>query len=222
MSKYLVVLMVGLALTAEPASAQRQRQGGGRGGMDRASSMMLLTVKSVQEELKMTEDQVAKVKDAGEKMRASFQGLQGLSEEERGKKMAEMRKESEKAIADILKPEQAKRLHQIALQQAGAAAVARPEVAKELNLSDEQKKKIETIQEESGKETAKLRPQQGATDEERQEARKKMTELRTKANEDVMKVLSEEQQAKWKMLCGEPFKGEITFQRPPRNNQPKQ
>ena len=45
--------------------------------------MMLLGQKSVQEELKLTEEQITKVKDAQTKQRESFQGLQSLSAEER-------------------------------------------------------------------------------------------------------------------------------------------
>src|SRR6516165_7609071 len=87
-----------VALVASPALAQRQRQGGGGrqgGGFGGMSQSLLLTQESVQKELKLTPDQVTKVKDMAEKQRGALQGLQGLSQEERRAKMQEMAKEND-------------------------------------------------------------------------------------------------------------------------------
>src|SRR5262245_28797545 len=63
--KVLVVLGAG-ALLAGPAAAQPP------GGLGRMGGPMLLTNKSVQEELKLDKDQVAKVDEAGMKMRGKM------------------------------------------------------------------------------------------------------------------------------------------------------
>ena len=100
-----------VALTAAPALAQRQRGGFGGGAM-------LLGQKSVQEELKLSEDQKKKVTE----ITAKFQGLGALSQDERRQKVEEITKEVNQFIKDDLKPEQGKRLKQIGLQFSGVAA----------------------------------------------------------------------------------------------------
>src|SRR5260370_28734343 len=141
-----------LALLGSLALAQR---GGGR--FRGPSPMMLLGQESVQKELKLTPDQIEKTKAALDKQGQAFQELQGLQGEERAKKFDEMRKEADKTIAEILKPDQAKRLKQITLQQQGVrGAVANPEIAKELAITEDKKSKIKEIQEETGKQMRRL------------------------------------------------------------------
>lgn len=178
----------------------RQRPGMGMGG----GSLFLLTQKSVQDELKLTEDQVKKVTALEEKQRESLKGLKDLSQEERKTKFEANAKENKKAVDEILKPEQTKRLKQISLQQNGARAYADPEVAEALKLTDDQKEKIKSIQEDSRKE---MRDLFGGGD--REEARKKMETLRKATDEKVQGVLTADQKGKLKELMGEPFKGEI-------------
>lgn len=188
------------AVLASPAWAQRTPGAGGFMG----GQLGLLGAKSVQEELKLTEDQIGKVKELAEKQRESFKELGKLSREERRTKFEDSSKASNKAVAEILKPEQVKRLKQISWQQRGGAAMEDPEVAEALKLTDEQKGKIKTLREDTGKEMRELI--KGGN---REEARKKMGELRKANNEKLQAVLTAEQKAKLKELTGEPFKGEL-------------
>jgi Spy/CpxP family protein refolding chaperone len=200
--KRLVPLALALAVVAFAATAAQAQ--GGRPGFG-GGTLFLLTQKSVQEELKMSEDQVKKVTELEAKQREAFQGLRDLSREERQKKFQEMAKENEKAIGEILKEDQLKRVKQISLQQQGLRALGNPEVAGALKLSDEQKDKVKAIQDEAGKE---MRALFGAGLD-RDEARKKMEEIRKATEEKLTGVLTDEQKTKWKELQGEPFKGEI-------------
>src|SRR5262249_42296862 len=163
--------------------------------------------KSVQDELKLTEDQTKTVAEASRKQMTARQSLRDLEGAEREKKTQELNKEAEKVVADTLKPEQAKRLKQISLQQQGAQAFNNPEIAKELNITDEQKQKIKTIQEDAMKEMRTLFQPGG----DRTEAMKKIQELNKATNDKVMGVLTADQKTKWKEMTGEPFKGEIRF-----------
>ena len=77
--------------------------------------------------------------------RGNFQDVQNLSEEEREKRFAEMRKKGEEAnkaveekLNKVLKPEQLTRFKQLSLQTQGTREHMRPEVAKDLGLSEEQ------------------------------------------------------------------------------------
>lgn len=201
-----------VVMAVSPALAQeQQRQRGGRGfGFGGMGTLFLLGQKSVQEELKLSDEQVTKVKELQEKQRESFQGLRDLSQEERRTKMQEAAKAQTEAVAKLLKPAQLKRVKQISLQQAGVRAINDEEVAKALSVTDEQKEKIREIGRESFEKLREL-----GRDE---EAAKKRQELMKETNEKMMGVLTAEQKTKLKAMQGEPFKGEI--QRPQfRRNQ---
>ncbi len=208
------VLVVGVAAVAAGSARAQGPRGQGFGGGN--SLTFLAGQKSVQEELKMTDDQVAKVKEFSDKQRQDRGGGQpNASPEERARRQEERTKAEAKAMADILKPEQLKRLKQISWQREGARAVARDEVADALKLSPEQKDKVKTIQEDVRKEMAGLRGGGGN----REEARKKMEELQKGADEKLNAVLTDEQKTKLKELTGEPFKGEIQA---PQRRRPQQ
>jgi hypothetical protein len=97
--------LAGVLLAASPAFAQRQP--GGRGG-GMGGPTMYLSAKSVQEELKLTEDDAKKLTDELGKLDRN------LSPEER-------REKTNKILTDGLKPEQLKRLNQIMWQRSGIA-----------------------------------------------------------------------------------------------------
>lgn len=205
--------MLALAImvaAAAPALAQRGR-GGGFGGGRGGNSLSLLTQKSVQDELKMSEEQITKAAEQVEKQRESFAGLRDLSREERQVKMQEREKANQALLAEILKEDQLKRFKQISLQQRGGQALSDPEVAQALGLSTEQKDRIQAIQEASQGELRELF-QAGAGGGDRAELQKKAEALRASVNEKATAVLTAEQQTKWKEMNGAPFKGEIRRQ----------
>jgi Spy/CpxP family protein refolding chaperone len=199
-------VLVGLGL------AQRPGFPGGFGG----STGALLRNEGVQKELKLSEDQIEKVKKATqevqEKFKGDFEKLKGLDKAEAREKFGELFKkigaETDKAVSGILKPEQAKRLRQIQLQQMGSQAFSEEDVVKALKITDDQKEKIKTIREDAGKEMRELF--KGGNFE---EAQKKMAALRKETMEKVQAVLSADQKKAWKDLTGEPF--EVKFERRP-------
>ena len=204
----LVLAVVAMASSAALAQERQQRQRGQRGGFG-GGTVSLLTQKSVQDELKLSSEQVTKIKELSDKQRESFggqRGQRGQRDEETRKKMEEARKATEKAVTEILKPNQLKRVKQISLQQQGGRALSNPEIAAALKLSNEQKDKIKSIQEE----TRTARGQRGQRGQRSEEELKKQQEARKAANEKLMNVLTSEQKTKWKELTGEPFKGEIS------------
>jgi hypothetical protein len=224
-----VVLGVALLLASAVPVLAQEGQGGGRGGRGGRGGGMgggpaqLLTIEVVQKDLKLDQDQIDKVKkvaaDMGEKMRSEMSGLRDLSPEERREKMQEvgkkMTEDTMKALADVLKPEQMDRLKQIQLQRRGPQAFTDAEVQKSLNLTDEQKEKIKTINEDLTKEMGDLRgggrgnPQAG----------EKMAAVRKEATDKIMAVLTDPQKETWKTMTGKPI--EIPFGGPPRSGKNK-
>lgn len=201
------------ALLASPAWAQR---GGGRGF---GGPSAFLSNKSVQQELKLDDKQIEGANKLAEDLRAksreSLQSLAGLQGQERGEKLRELMKpineEAEKGIATLFKPEQAKRYHQIVLQQSGAGAFATPELQSDLKLTDEQKEKIKTILEESRAQGAEIRKNAG---DDREGAREKSNALRKETLEKVMASLTDDQKKTWKEKTGEAF--EVKFEPRPQ------
>ncbi len=193
--------LVVAAIAAAPALAQDKPRfafGGGFG----VNKLGLLSNKSVQDELKMAEDQVKKVTDLQEKQRANRLDFQ---DPDFRTKMQERAKETEKALSEILKPEQAKRLDQISYQQRGANAFNDPEVQKALGFDDAQKDKVSAIQRDGFAAMRELFQPGGDP----AEGRKKMEEFQKSQTEKLMNVLSAEQKTKWNELKGPEFKGEI-------------
>lgn len=212
-----LALTCGLALTlTAPARAQGRGGFGGGGG-----GAMLVGNKSVQAEIKATEEQTSKLNTLAEelrgKQREAFQGFQDLSQEERQEKMREFQKtvaaDINKGLAEILKPEQVKRFHQIQAQQVGVQGSAMtPRLADALKLTDDQKSKIRDINQEMMQAMGDLRQE---FQNDREGAMKKMAELRKTTSEKAVEILTAEQKATWKDLTGEPF--EVKFEPRPNN-----
>jgi len=213
----LVVACGAVALMVAPAVAQQGRGGRGFGAGGGAA---LLSNKSVQKELKATDEQAEKLntfaREMTEKQREEFQGLRDLSQEERREKMQELARtraaELVKGMAGILKPEQVKRFEEIQLQQSGAGAFSSPRVQEKLKLTADQQTKLREINEESGQ---AMRDAFQDLQSDREGAMKKIAEIRKQSTEKAFGVLTDDQKKAWKTLTGEPF--EIVYEPPAQN-----
>jgi Spy/CpxP family protein refolding chaperone len=206
---YLAVLFSFVLITAPAALAQRPGGGGNGGGGFGGTA--LLGQKSVQTELKLSDEQVKKVNEFVAKQRETFAGLRDASREERRAKFEENRKASEAAVDSILDGEQRTRFGQIVLQLRGADALGDPEIAGKVGLDAEQKKNVDGLISSAREEMRSLFRQGGGGGggADREAAREKLATLRTNLREKALGVLTPEQQAKWKELTGAPFEGEI-------------
>ena len=196
-----LVLCVALGMVSV-AQAQRQRGGFGPGAM--------LQNEGVQKELKITDDQKTKLKEALDKVREDnkdilAKGFQDMTREDREK----LAKATNEAIAKVLDEKQTKRFKEIQLQTQGANAFSTPEVQSKLKLSDDQKDKIKKINEESREKMRDLF--QGGFSE---ETAKKMAELRKETMDKATGVLSDDQKKTWKEMTGKPFEFRFGGRRP--------
>jgi Spy/CpxP family protein refolding chaperone len=198
------MLVLGLIVALAGFAQAQPRPGFGPGGM--------LMNPGVQKELKLSDDQVGKLKDALGKVRDNhkddFAKIREMSNEDRQKLMKTVGEESHKAIAGVLDAKQMKRFKQIQWQVGGANALGDPEVQKSLKLSDEQKKKLKTIFTDSDKKMRELFQGGGGGEG----AREKFQEIRKDTQEKANGVLNEEQKKNWKEMKGQPF--EFQRQRP--------
>jgi hypothetical protein len=205
------------AVAALSAPALAQRPGGFGMGMG-GGGAMLMSNKSVQQELKLDASQTEKMNKYAEetmaKRREQFQGLQDLPQEKRREKMQEMMKtaneENQKAIKEILKPEQVTRFNQIELQSRRFAAFADPAVREKMRFTEEQASQIRSLSESFQSEAQEIRQN---TQGDFAEMRKQMDALNKAKMDKVTALLTADQKKTWKEMTGEPF--EVKFE-PPR------
>ncbi len=135
--------------------------------------------------------------------------LREATPEERAEIGHKISEETYKAMGDLLKADQVKRLKQIELQQRG---LADPGTQKALKLSDEQKEKIKKIGEDTREKAREVfKDAQGDF----KAAAEKMATLTKEAREKQANLLTDDQKKQWKEMTGEPF--EVKFEPRPRN-----
>jgi serine/threonine protein kinase len=177
---------------------------------------------AVQTELKLSDDQRAKV----DEVRKRICSGPGRKFEPWAASPQEWQT-AEKDLMDCLKPDQQKRLGQIALQMRGSWALLDPDVARELNLTVDQRGRIKHILEDAGKNSMMAMMQHGkggfghgdrdgrrpeGPPDRRPEGPRPDHWL--KAHQDINKVLTARQQEQWTEMRGDLFKGFISFEMP--------
>jgi DNA anti-recombination protein RmuC len=204
-------LISGLASIAWGQAQDRQQPKGP--SIESAVLGPLLSQPGVQKELKLTDEQLDKLKDTlkkvAEKYKDDFAKFQKMSPEEQQKTMMAMYGDSNKAIAGALDAKQWKRFKQIQWQINGVGALQDPDLQKELKLSDEQKKKLDGVFNDAAKKMQEMMKAQESSPEKYQALFK---DVEKKAND----VLNEEQQKNLKELKGPPFQLAQPSPQPPR------
>ena len=202
--------------------------GGIGGGFDGGFGMMgmgfgptqLLSRQDVRKELELLDDQITQLEGLEKKMRERMRdafprptppGQEGTREPRRDQGpprvqtdfrqvFEKINKETRSELEKILLPHQLKRLDQISAQmqmQGTGMSLLMGNAARDVGVTDQQREE--------------LRSKVDAIEEER---RKQESELRRKAREKVMQLLTPDQQKKLKDMIGEPFTFEM--QGPPQ------
>jgi hypothetical protein len=222
--KLLVALFLAFGMFAVVQAQQGRGGFGGGGGVSQ-----YVTVKAVQEELKMDDAQVTKVtewskgfKDTSKKIREDKgvvfeKGNKGKIEPEMMEKIAaanaEISKVAYKELGDVLKKEQIERLKQIDRQAMSVNAFIDAEVVAALKLEDSQKTSIKGLSADLAKDTREIMSEagfgggnKGNFDKEKMaDAQKKVQKIQKEYIGKAVDVLNDEQKKTWKGLIGEAF-----------------
>jgi hypothetical protein len=211
-----------LWLVAVSANAQDGRRGGaGPFHFDGlvVEPMRLLGAEVVQADLKLDDAAKAKIAEALTSYRSEMAVLNadisGLTREEVRKKFADapeqgaerrrksqsLHEEKVKQAEAALSADQTRRLKEIDLQLRGAAILNLPEVTDSLNLTDDQKTKLATIQSED---TAARRATLAGVENGRV-IEEKVAELRKQTAEKAFAVLTDAQRDQLAKLKGQPI-----------------
>jgi Spy/CpxP family protein refolding chaperone len=177
---------------------------------------MLLQNEGVQKELKLGDEQIGKIRevlhDVRLKHREDWEKLRDLSQEERREKLLELIKlvtdDTAKSLADVLSPAQVRRLKQIKWQNDGLRAFSEDDVNEHLKLTEEQREKIRTINEQARQEFAAIfQGDSGAAGGGNgyQDGMKRITALRKETLAKGVAILTPAQKQTWKDLIGNPY-----------------
>ena len=209
----IVVAMSQVSL-AQPGEGRGDRRGpeGRAFGSGPLSSVRLAATDEVAAALKLTDeqsDQIAKInQQLREDVRAAFDGGGGRE------KMRELYGEAAAKLAEILDDAQEKRLMGIVIQVNGANATNDPAVAKELNITDDQKANLAEVRDGIMQAMREAFDEIRGQDLSRDEMRTKFEQLRDDADKKVLAVLTDEQQAQLEALKGEPVEIDMSQFRP--------
>lgn len=172
--------------------------------------LMLLTQDAVQKELRLTAGQAAAIRrmsDADREFYARFQGFPHMTCQESRAVFEKRAKDVGAVLVDLLSADQSLRLVQISLQFRGTRAFSEEIVAEALGLSPSQKERIHRIHEESWRAARNMFQRKAYP----AGAPVNYWAVYRQRNSELLAVLTDEQQAKWKDLQGEPFAGQIHF-----------
>ncbi len=193
-----------LASLVTAVSAQPPGRGGFFGGRGR----LLVDLPEVREELGVGDlqaelldallDDLAEqrrvIREADEGPRSADENVERARNDLRVQQLTAFDRRSESLVTVVLEPEQANRLSELYLQRDGIRAFERPEVATKLQLSDEQKARLQSLRET----LVENRPRRSTPGQQQRE-------LREKEQEVLRELLNEEQQSLWQQLLGKPF-----------------
>ena len=173
---------------------------------DGAFEVMLLRQSSVREDLKLSHKEASKIDHYTSTQWEKAKEINNLPEAERDKKFEEMSIENHHFIEKTITKEQRKRLKEIELQVAGLMCVTRPEVAKKLNLTADQKVRAHEMQKQAREEMEQLLYASKPSVK-----KEKLDELHIISRDRLVELLTDEQEKTWEQMTGAPFKGKLDF-----------
>jgi tetratricopeptide (TPR) repeat protein len=166
--------------------------------LEATGKVLLAAEPAVQADLQITENQREHLRQlADHAAQQAHDALVGcVSPEEAAENRGE-------PLADILTPEQARRLDQITLQKRMVYGACDPHVVEELHLTPEQQAAIRSIQQEVRLSLWASIHHDGLPGARREAPH----EFWKTTSEKVLEVLNDDQKTAWKQMTGEPFKG---------------
>jgi serine/threonine protein kinase len=175
-----------------------------------AGQLNLLGQTPVLDDLQLEQGQRAKVRElsarAAKQWKESLRDFGRVSAAERERRSLEQARANEADLKTVLTTEQLRRLHQIGLQADVAGALREPEVAAVVGLTDAQRDRLRTIEEEGFLDLLRsFRPDLLPAGADKDPT----PEHKAPKNERILGLLTEEQARKWREVTGAPFKGPV-------------
>jgi hypothetical protein len=181
--------------------------------MQDANKLQWLTRTAIQKDLRLTDSQQTRIAQRYKEIVDCWKQHGGDVRQSGREKLHELMlkicQQAEQAAAEILTPDQSRRLQQIAVQSMGIRAFRHPAVIKALSLTAEQQQAIVRRYQ---LELFPAKPIFTSLDITLKEVAQTVMEMhRRHLNSIVAEEFSAEQQARWKELTGEPLEGGVLF-----------
>lgn len=165
---------------------------------------ILLHEPALIEELKLSPEQKASYRDRLDQLDLQFFTLRNKPQQEAQAGAAAIISEARTFMASHLSPAKNKRLSEILLQRLGTQSLLGDEVAKELRQTDQQRKRIAEIVEETRIAAAEVEKDLNAG-KPREPLDKRFAELKKDEHKKVQDLLEPDQRTAWKKMLGAPF-----------------
>ena len=225
LKRSLLALAVFVGAAGLSVAVQPPQGGGGRGGFGGGGITGLVKSKTVAADVKITDEQSAKLKDwskefatkSQDMMKAAMEGVDRQDRKAMMEKMpavqAEISKAAYKELATVLKPDQVKRLKQIEVQVAGLRAFTTADVKDALKMGDDQTAKIKDATDTAMKDGRDLNEEYGVKGfggrpddaDKAKEFDKKRAAITKEAMSKVKGTMSADQKKSWTELTGDPI-----------------
>lgn len=170
----------------------------------------LLRKPAVREEITLGEAQWQEINKLWKRVRSKHkeraQAVRGLPAQQRAQKYREIQSEVNKIygeLATILQPDQLLRVMQIYVQQRGIHALN--ELSEELEITDQQRNRMNQIRSESAKKRSALYRSLQKDKNRREKLREQLQELQQEAEEEMYGVLTPQQRERLAKLKGREF-----------------
>ncbi|MDX1967522.1 MAG: hypothetical protein SFV23_10150 [Planctomycetaceae bacterium] len=170
--------------------------------------LVMLDQPSVQREIRATPEQVEQARKLAQEQRMRLQGLAQLPQADAASRLAEARDACDSGLNRILTSQQRARLQEIGLQQSGPLiGLTNPDVAAAVNLSSEQRMKLQSLQESTIQTFSRLaQPPSGlGRGKAILDAVREGQTVKQQADAQALALLTPEQQQRWGELQGPKF-----------------
>ena len=208
MRKLAILGSVALLLTSTPGLKTRRHANICCTSSQARSSSSCATV---QEELRLSEEQKQKMLDAlPEYIQETAAFVEKLDDQKPGEREKAMQSHRHKSgerftvsLKEILTADQLKRLHQLQLQHEGPGALGRPEIRKDLKITQEQLMQFVGVIKDMQK---KIEPliKEAQTGGNPEEIRPKVIKIRKDHEAKIETLMTEAQREQWKAMRGKP------------------
>lgn len=206
----LVVALAALVCSAMAQGGAGGRRGGQRGaGGNPYAPMALVAREEVQKELNLTDDQKTKLTDLRASVRTKGQEARQSAGQDRAAQteaMAKINADAQKSLAEILTPDQLKRVKELQVQWTGPSIVlSDKEVQATLGITDDQKTKLTDLQARERTANTELQQKVRSQEIDQTQARETRTKNAKILEDEIGKVLTDAQKSKLAEMGGKPL-----------------
>jgi len=213
-AKVSVGVLVFVGLVCAQAAAQDIPEEARKGLANQLQGSFVVFREKVQEDLKLSTEQKERVeqhlKEHLPDVMQFFQKIDGLKGEEREKELKPYRPKAQEKLAaflkETLKDDQRKRLCQIEVQQEGALALwhGDGQIAKDLKITDEQRKQFMPVIQEMQNKIEPL-TKEAKSGGNSQEIWPKIMKIRREHEGKIVALLTDSQKKQWQDMVGKPL-----------------